>query len=134
MKIILTVGHSILKTGSCTSADGRSFGGVLEYAYNKNIVYQAAAYLQSAGHQADILICPELKFGKSTDEREYKLSRVNSGGFDSVSFTHLPAPEKGRKIVSPLLFLKKKKASRNSVSTQACQIYFNKWSVDVMWL
>ena len=91
MKIILTVGHSILKTGSCTSADGRSFGGVLEYAYNKNIVYQAAAYLQSAGHQADILICPELKFGKSTDEREYKLSRVNSGGYDLVCVMHLDA-------------------------------------------
>ena len=91
MKIILTVGHSILKTGSCTSADGRSFGGVLEYAYNKNIVYQAAAYLQSAVHQADILICPELKFGKSTDEREYKLSRVNSGGYDLVCELHLNA-------------------------------------------
>lgn len=91
MKIILTVGHSILKTGSCTSADGRPYGGVLEYAYNKNIVYQAAAYLQSAGHQADILICPELKFGKSTDEREYKLSRVNSGGYDLVCELHLNA-------------------------------------------
>ncbi len=91
MKIILTVGHSILKTGSCTSADGRPFGGVLEYTYNKNIVYQTAGYLRSAGHQTDVLICPELQFVKSTEEREYKLSRVNNDSYDLVCELHLNA-------------------------------------------
>ena len=91
MKIILTVGHSILKTGNCTSADGRPFGGVLEYAYNKNIVNQVAEYLRSVGHTVDILICPELQFSKSTDEKSYKLNRVNSGGYDLVCELHLNA-------------------------------------------
>lgn len=91
MKIILTVGHSILKTGSCTSADGRPFGGVLEYAYNKNIVNQAAEYLRSAGHTVDVLICPELKFSTSKEEKSYKLARVNSGGYDLAVELHLNA-------------------------------------------
>ena len=61
MKILLTVGHSILKSGACTSADGRPYGGVLEYAYNKGIINRVAEYLRAAGHTADVLICPELQ-------------------------------------------------------------------------
>lgn len=91
MKIILTVGHSILKTGNCTSADGRPYGGVLEYAYNKNIVNRVAKYLRSVGHKVDVLICPELQFSRSTDEKAYKLQRVNSGGYDLVCELHLNA-------------------------------------------
>lgn len=91
MKIILTVGHSILKTGSCTSADGRPFGGVLEYAYNKNIVNRVAEYLRSVGHKVDVLICPELRFSKSTEEKTYKLQRVNNGAYDLAVELHLNA-------------------------------------------
>lgn len=91
MKIILTVGHSILKNGNCTSADGRPFGGILEYSYNKNIVHQAAEYLRRAGHQVEILICPEQQFLTSSEERKYKLPRVNAGGYDLVVELHLNA-------------------------------------------
>lgn len=91
MKIILTVGHSILKNGNCTSADGRPFGGVLEYAYNKNIVNRVAEYLRGVGHTVDVLICPELQFSRSTDEKAYKLQRVNNGGYDLVCELHLNA-------------------------------------------
>lgn len=91
MKIILTVGHSILKTGNCTSADGRSFGGVLEYAYNKHIVEQVANYLSGVGHKVDVLVCPELRFVKSSDEKSYKLQKVNSGNYDLVVELHLNA-------------------------------------------
>ena len=116
MKIILTVGHSILKTGSCTSADGRPYGGVLEYAYNKNIVNRVAEYLRSVGHKVDMLICPELQFKKSTEEKTYKLQRVNSGGYDLAVELHLNASalhnargcetlynsEKGKKIAQQI--------------------------------
>ena len=91
MKILLTVGHSILKTGVCTSADGRPYGGVLEYAYNKGIVNQAAAYLRQAGHTVDVLVCPELQFSRSTDEKSYKVLRANTGGYDLVAELHLNA-------------------------------------------
>lgn len=91
MKIILTVGHSILKNGACTSADGRPFGGILEYAYNKNTVNRVAEYLRSVGYIVDVLICPELKFKKSSEEKDYKLSRVNNGGYDLAVELHLNA-------------------------------------------
>ena len=112
----MTVGHSILKNGNCTSADGRPYGGVLEYAYNKNIVNRAAEYLRSVGHRVEVLICPELKFGRSTEEKAYKLQRVNSGGYDLVCELHLNASalhnargcsvlyksEKGRRIAQQI--------------------------------
>ena len=91
MKILLTVGHSILKTGVCTSADGRPYGGVLEYAYNKRIVKQAAAYLRQVGHTVDVLICPELQFSRSTDEKDYKVPKANAGCYDLVAELHLNA-------------------------------------------
>lgn len=91
MKIIITVGHSILKNGASTSADGRPFDGVLEYAYNKEIVEKVAGYLRSAGHETDVLICPEKKFTNSTEEKSYKLSRVNNGGYGMVAELHLNA-------------------------------------------
>ena len=91
MKILLTVGHSILKTGVCTSADGRPYGGVLEYAYNKGIVNQVAAYLRKAGHTVDVLVCPELQFSRSTEEKDYKVPKANAGGYDLVAELHLNA-------------------------------------------
>ncbi len=91
MKILLPVGHSILKSGACTSADGRPFGGVLEYSYNKEIVKATAEYLRKAGHMAEVLICPELQFTKSSEERAYKLSRANSSGYDLIAELHLNA-------------------------------------------
>lgn len=91
MKILLSVGHSILVTGQCTSADGRPHGGVLEYAYNKAIVEDAAAYLQSVGHEVDLLICPELRFTKSMEEKPYKLNYENAGNYDLVCELHLNA-------------------------------------------
>ena len=91
MKILLTVGHSILKTGVCTSADGRPYGGVLEYAYNKGVVNQVAAYLRQVGHTVDVLICPEFQFVRSADEKDYKVPKANAGGYDLVAELHLNA-------------------------------------------
>lgn len=91
MENLLTVGHSILKTGACTSADGRPYDGVLEYAYNKSIVNQAAAYLRQVGYAIDVLICPELQFSRSAEEKNYKVPKVNAGGYDLVAELHLNA-------------------------------------------
>ncbi len=91
MKILLSVGHSILKTGHCTSADGRPYGGVLEYAYNKSIAESVKKYLQSVGHQVTLLTCPELRFSKSTEEKTYKLNIEKAGKYDLVAELHLNA-------------------------------------------
>lgn len=91
MKIILTVGHSLLKNGYYTSADGRPFGGVLEYTYNKNIVGMVAIYLRKVGHDVTTLICPEKVFAKNTEEKTYKVTKVNEDTYDLVCELHLNA-------------------------------------------
>lgn len=91
MKIVLTVGHSLLRNGYYTSADGRPYGGLLEYTYNKNIVGDIATYLRSSGHTVDVIVCPERFFSKSTEEKQYKLSKVNNKGYNLVCELHLNA-------------------------------------------
>ena len=91
MKILLSVGHSILKNGRCTSADGRPYGGILEYTYNKETAKKVQTYLQSVGHEVKLLICPELRFGKSSEEKSYKLKEEKNGGYDLVVELHLNA-------------------------------------------
>lgn len=105
MKLLLTVGHSILKSGACTSADGRPFGGVLEYSYNKEIAKDTAEYLRKAGHIADVLICPELQFYRSSEERNYKLPRANSGGYDLIAELHLNASKYHNARGSEVLYI-----------------------------
>ena len=91
MKIALTVGHSILANGSCTSADGRKYGGCNEYKYNKAFSQQVANALRKNGHKVDVIICPEKKFTKWQDERTYKLNYINSRDYDLVIELHLNA-------------------------------------------
>ncbi len=105
MKVLITVGHSILKNGNCTSADGRPFGGVLEYSYNKGIAPRVADYLRKAGHRVDVLICPELEFSRSTEESAYKIQRVNKGGYDLVVELHLNASKYHNARGSEVLYI-----------------------------
>jgi len=85
MKIAITVGHSILKSGLCTSANGV----VNEYQYCKMLADFLAKILRSAGCTVDIIICPEKQFAKSTEERTYKLTRINGKKYDLCIELHL---------------------------------------------
>ncbi|MCI9417056.1 MAG: N-acetylmuramoyl-L-alanine amidase [Eubacterium sp.] len=124
MKIIVTVGHSILKNGSCTSADGRSFHGVLEYAYNKEIVERIAAYLRSAGHEADTVVCPEYRFESSAEEKSYKLPKVNGGGYDLAVELHLNASEKHNARGCEALYLSEKgKAAAQKIQARLATVF-----------
>lgn len=87
MKIALTVGHSLLKNGNITSADGV----INEYKYNKELVLLMDKYLKKLGHTVDVIICPERKFEKSTEESRYKLNIVNNGKYDLIVELHLNA-------------------------------------------
>ena len=46
MRIALTVGHSLLKNGSYTSASGEDCGGVNEYKYNKKLMKKVKKYIR----------------------------------------------------------------------------------------
>lgn len=85
MRVFLSVGHSILKSGACTSASGE----VQEYAYCKALAPYVKKYLEQAGVSVDLVICPERQFGKAADERDYKIARENAGDYDLVCELHL---------------------------------------------
>lgn len=124
MKILLTVGHSILKSANCTSADGRPYGGVLEYTYNKGIVNDVAEYLRGVGHAVDVLICPELRFSKSTEEKTYKLGKENSGGYDLVCELHLNASALHNGRGCEVLYLSEKgKEVAERIQTQLSTVF-----------
>ena len=91
MKIALTVGHSLLKNGSYTSADGRQYGGCNEYIYCKRFSRQVANKLRKMGHTVTRIVCPEKKFTSSTEEKNYKLNLINKGNYDLVIELHLNA-------------------------------------------
>lgn len=93
MRIALTVGHSLLKNGCYTSADGRKYGGCLEYHWCKTFGKNLKSALEQDGHKVDLIICPEKKFTKSTQERDYKLNIVNSKDYDLVIELHLNASD-----------------------------------------
>ncbi|HBF1879134.1 N-acetylmuramoyl-L-alanine amidase [Clostridioides difficile] len=85
MKICITVGHSILKSGACTSANGV----VNEYQYNKSLAPVLADTFRKEGHKADVIICPEKQFKTKSEEKSYKIPKVNSRGYDLLIELHL---------------------------------------------
>ncbi|WP_176078821.1 N-acetylmuramoyl-L-alanine amidase, partial [Clostridioides difficile] len=89
MKICITVGHSILKSGACTSADGV----VNEYQYNKSLAPVLADTFRKEGHKVDVIICPEKQFKTKNEEKSYKIPRVNGGGYDLLIELHLNASD-----------------------------------------
>lgn len=91
MKIALTVGHSRLKNGYYTSADGTKYGGCNEYKWNKAFSKQVANALRKNGHKVDVIRCPEKKFMSWRDERDYKLNIVNNRKYDLLIELHLNA-------------------------------------------
>lgn len=90
LKICVTVGHSQLKNGAYTSADGRKYGGVIEYKYCRDFAKKyLVPQLRKAGHTVDLIICPEKQFTDVKQERDYKLSRINKVAYDLVMEIHL---------------------------------------------
>lgn len=92
-KMALTVGHSLLSNGSYTSADGRGYGGVLEYQYNKELAPLIKKWVEKAGWECDVIMCPERKNTKAAQEKTYKLPIVNDPvrDYDFVCELHLNA-------------------------------------------
>lgn len=87
MKICVIIGHSILKSGKNTSADGIKN----EYKYNKSLAPKVVDLFKKEGHTVTLLQCPERTLNESTDEKSYKLPIVNKGNFDLCIELHLNA-------------------------------------------
>lgn len=119
MKIAITVGHSILKNGTCTSAKGE----VLEYAYCKELAPIVQKYLKSKGHQVDVIVCPEREFTKASQEKTYKLGKINGKGYDLVVELHLNAYNGTAKGTEVLYYSNKGKEYAQRVNDKLDDIF-----------
>lgn len=130
MRILLTVGHSKLKSGAITSADGTAFGGGNEYTYCKSLSKYVKKYLESNGHEVDRVVCPEGKFTKSTDERTYKLAIEHTTRYDLVIELHLNAAgTKTAKGCEVLYKSIKGKKYANKIQKQLSKVFKNRGTV-----
>ena len=126
MKIALTVGHSILKNGNTTSADGKKYGGCNEYKWCKSFSNRLAAALKKNGHTVKKIICPEKKFTSSKQEKPYKLNQINSGNFDLVIELHLNAASPSAKGTEVLYTSSAGKKYAKKVQKQLSAIFLDR--------
>lgn len=84
-KIALSIGHSILKNGECTSASGV----VNEYKYNKKLAPYIKKYLEKVGCTVNIINVPEKKYTSKSSEKTYKLDKINGHKYDMAIELHL---------------------------------------------
>lgn len=91
MKICVVVGHSKLKNGMITSADGRSYGGCNEYNWCKTFSGNLVSALKRKGHTVDKIVCPENKFVRKEEEHTYKIITKNlrASKYDLIIELHL---------------------------------------------
>lgn len=71
-KIALSIGHSILKNGECTSASGV----VNEYKYNKKLAPYIKKYLEKVGCTVNIINVPEKNIQARVLKRRTSLIRL----------------------------------------------------------
>nr|WP_312985515.1 N-acetylmuramoyl-L-alanine amidase [Clostridioides sp.] len=122
MKICIIVGHSILKSGLCTSASGV----VNEYQYCKSLAPTLESLLKKEGHTVDLIICPERQFTKATEEKNYKLSRINGKRYDLCLELHLNSYNKSAKGAEVLYCSNSGKVYADRVMKKLATIFTNR--------
>lgn len=126
MKIALTVGHSLLKNGCYTSADGKQYGGCNEYKWCKAFSKQVKKQLEDKGYIVDRIVCPEKKFTSSTQEKAYKLNKINNGNYGLVIELHLNAASPNAEGTEVLYKSNTGKKYASSVQRQLSTIFKNR--------
>ncbi len=127
MKILLLVGHSILADGRCTSSDGRSKGGCLEYNWCKAFSRQVKSELEKNNHIVKRVVCPEKQFKSSKEEKKYKLDIEKNGNYDLIMELHLNASDdKTSNGVEVLYTSKKGKEYAEAIQKQLSTAFRNR--------
>lgn len=126
MKIALTVGHSKLKNGSYTSADGKKYGGCNEYKWCKAFSRQVRAQLKKKGYDVDRIVCPENQFICSIQEKNYKLNRIHNGNYDLVVELHLNAAGPQAEGTEVLYLSSAGKKYATSIQKQLSKVFRNR--------
>lgn len=126
MRILLTVGHSKLKNGCYTSADGTKYGGGNEYIFNKSFSKYLKAALEAKGHEVDRVVCPEGLFTSWKDERKYKLAIEHATDYDLVIELHLNAATPTAEGCEVLYVSAKGKKYADRVQKQLAKVFKNR--------
>lgn len=127
LKICVVVGHSKLKNGAYTSADGRKYGGVIEYKYCRDFAKKyLVPQLRKAGHEVDLIICPEGKFETKYEERGYKIPKINKEDYDLVMEIHLNAAQPSATGTEVLYYSNTGKAYAERICKALSEVYRNR--------
>lgn len=127
MKICVTVGHSRLKNGNYTSADGRRYGGVIEYKYCRDFAkLYLVPQLKEKGHDVTLIICPEKQFTSSIQEKDYKLGRINKEKYDLLMELHLNAAQPEAHGTEVLYVSQKGKEYAEKICKALGEVYKNR--------
>ena len=127
LKLCVTVGHSQLKNGAYTSADGRKYGGVIEYKYCRDFArLYLVPQLKANGHDVTLIICPEKQFTDSEQEKDYKLSRINKTNYDLVMELHLNSAQPSAHGTEVLYVSKKGKEYAEKIVNALGKVYTNR--------
>ena len=127
LKICVTVGHSQLKNGAYTSADGRKYGGVIEYKYCRDFAKKyLVPQLREAGHDVTLIICPEKQFTDAKQEKDYKLSRINKIAYDLVMELHLNSAQPSAHGTEVLYVSQKGKEYAEKIVKALGEVYTNR--------
>lgn len=127
LKICVTVGHSRLKNGAYTSADGRQYGGVIEYKYCRDFArLYLVPQLKAKGHDVTLIICPEKQFTDAKEEKNYKLSRINKVDYDLVMEIHLNSYKPTAHGTEVLYVSSKGKEYAEKIANALGEVYTNR--------
>ena len=127
LKICVTVGHSRLKNGAYTSADGRKYGGVIEYKYCRDFAKKyLVPQLKKAGHEVDLIICPEGQFETKYEERGYKIPKINKEDYDLVMEIHLNSAQPTAHGTEVLYVSQKGKEYAEKIVKALAEVYTNR--------
>lgn len=123
MKIAISVGHSILKSGACTSADGTALGGGNEYKFCSEFAPFLKKALEKNGHEVTIIEVPKKSVSSVSEEKKYKVSKYNSQKFDLNIELHLNAASATAEGTETLYKSEKGKKYADAIINKLGEIY-----------
>lgn len=127
VKICVSVGHSMLKNGAITSADGTALGGGNEYKFCKEFAMILKKYLKAAGHEVIILQVPERMVLDQAAEKRYKIVRYNNN-YDLNLELHLNAAGASAKGTEALYVSETGKKYADAICKKLSEIWTNRGS------
>ena len=100
---------------------------MLEYKYCRDFAKKyLVPQLKEAGHDVNLIICPERKFTDAKQEKDYKLSRINEVNYDLVMEIHLNSAQPSAHGTEVLYVSSKGKGYAEKIVKALGEVYTNR--------